>query len=100
MAIEVEGIRLIADLVAAGEFASILPETALPPDLGALRAVAIARIPPRRLALVNARDAQLSLADRAVRDSVVRIVAGHKGAHDAKAKQVPSRPAGKYPKGR
>ena len=32
VAVEVEGIRLIADLVAAGEYASILPETALPPD--------------------------------------------------------------------
>ena len=29
--VEVEGIRLIADLVAAGGFASILPETAIPP---------------------------------------------------------------------
>ena len=34
VAVEVEGIRLIADLVAAGDYASILPETALPPDLG------------------------------------------------------------------
>ena len=29
---------------------------------------------PRRLALVNARDAQLSLADRAVRDTVLAVV--------------------------
>ena len=43
VAVEVEGIRLIADLVAAGDYASILPETALPPDLGDLRAVAIAQ---------------------------------------------------------
>ncbi len=82
VAVEVEGIRLIADLVAAGDYASILPETALPPDLGDLRAVAIARMPPRRLAIVNARDVQLSLADRAVRDSVASIVARHQGARN------------------
>ncbi|MFI5045782.1 MAG: LysR family transcriptional regulator [Acidimicrobiia bacterium] len=73
--LEVEGIRLIADMVAAGDFASILPETAVPPELGMLRAVAIANMPPRRLAIVSARDAQLSLADRAVRESVERLVA-------------------------
>lgn len=78
VAVEVEGIRLIADLVAVGGYASILPETALPPDLGELRSVAIARIPRRRLAIVNARDVQLSLADRAVRESVERIVARHR----------------------
>ena len=66
--LEVEGIRLIADMVAAGDFASIIPETALPPDLGKLRALAIAQMPPRRLAIVSARDTQLSLADRAVRE--------------------------------
>jgi LysR family transcriptional regulator, nitrogen assimilation regulatory protein len=73
--LEVEGIRLIADMVAAGDFASILPETAVPPELGTLRAVAIANMPPRRLAIVSARDTQLSLADRAVRESVERLVA-------------------------
>ena len=31
--VEVEGIRLIADLVVAGDYASILPETAIPPEL-------------------------------------------------------------------
>jgi DNA-binding transcriptional LysR family regulator len=74
--LEVEGIRLIADMVAAGDFASILPETAVPPELGALHAIEIANMPPRRLAIVSARDVQLSLADRAVRESVERIVAG------------------------
>ncbi len=90
VAIEVEGIRLIADLVAAGDYASILPETALPPDLGGLRAVAIARMPPRRLAIVNARDVQLSLADQAVRESVVRIIGTHEGARAAAANAVRS----------
>ena len=91
VAVEVEGIRLIADLVAAGDYASILPETALPPDLGDLRAVAIARMPPRRLAIVNARDVQLSLADRAVRESVTAIVARHEGVRLPSSKPVPSR---------
>ncbi len=74
--LEVEGIRLIADMVAAGDFASIIPETAIPPELGELRALEIADMPPRRLAMVSARDTQLSLADRAVRESVERLVAG------------------------
>jgi DNA-binding transcriptional LysR family regulator len=73
--VEVEGIRLIADLVASGAGASVMPESAVPPELAGLRTVAIGNLPPRRLALVNARDAQLSLADRAVRDSVRRVVA-------------------------
>ena len=34
----------------------------------------VAELPPRRLALVNARDAYLSLADRAVRDSLHELV--------------------------
>jgi DNA-binding transcriptional LysR family regulator len=91
VAIEVEGIRLIADMVAAGEYASILPETALPPDLGDLRAVEIAKMPPRRLAIVNARDVQLSLADRAVREAVAGIVAAHEGARSPGPKAVRSR---------
>lgn len=73
--VEVEGIRLIADLVAAGAGASILPETALPPDLRGVRTAPIAGMPPRRLALVVARDARLSLADLAVRQSVLGVVA-------------------------
>jgi LysR family nitrogen assimilation transcriptional regulator len=88
--VEIEGIRLIADMVAAGDYASILPETAMPPDLGALRAVTIARMPPRRLAIVHARDVQLSLADRAVRESVDRIVADHEGARIADVRAVRS----------
>ncbi len=78
--VEVEGVRLIADLVAAGRGASILPETAVPPGLSSLRTVSIAGMPPRRLALVTARQAYLSLADRAVRDSVRRLVTAHRAA--------------------
>jgi len=75
--VEVEGIRLIADLVVAGDYASILPETAIPPELTNARTVRIAGLPPRRLAMVSARDVQMSLADLAVRDSVRRLVATH-----------------------
>jgi LysR family hydrogen peroxide-inducible transcriptional activator len=73
--VEVEGIRLVADLVAAGAGASVMPETAVPSELTDLEIVPIAGLPPRRLALINARDARLSLADRAVRDSVFEVLA-------------------------
>ena len=71
--IEVEGVRLIADLVAAGQGVSILPQTATPRDVPAIRDVEIADMRPRRLALVWARGAYLSLADQAVRDAVRRL---------------------------
>jgi DNA-binding transcriptional LysR family regulator len=72
--IEVEGIRLIADLVASGAGVSILPETAVPDDHPSVRTVPIARMPPRRLALITARGVQLSLADQAVHDAVRALV--------------------------
>jgi DNA-binding transcriptional LysR family regulator len=72
--VEVEGVRLIADLVAAGAGVSIMPETAVPADYPRLQTVSIARMPPRRLALVAARGVELSLADQAVRDALVRLV--------------------------
>jgi DNA-binding transcriptional LysR family regulator len=72
--VEIEGVRLIADLVAAGAGVSIIPETAVPTDAPDVRSLAIADVPPRRLALVSARGSQLSMADRAVRDVVLRIV--------------------------
>jgi LysR family hydrogen peroxide-inducible transcriptional activator len=74
VAVEIEGIRLIGDLVAAGACASILPETAIPPDLANVRTVRIDKMPPRRLGIIHARDVQLSMADQAVRDGVLRIV--------------------------
>jgi DNA-binding transcriptional LysR family regulator len=72
--IEVEGIRLIADLVAAGVGVSIVPETAVAHDHVGVTQMRIARMPPRRLALVTARGVQLSLADQAVLDTVRHIV--------------------------
>ncbi len=76
--VEIEGIRLVADMVAAGGGASVLPETAVPPELTGVRRVSLRDVPPRRLGLITTRDAQLSLADRAVRDGVLRIIAGHR----------------------
>jgi LysR family hydrogen peroxide-inducible transcriptional activator len=89
--VEVEGIRLIADLVVAGGYASILPETAIPPELAGARTVRIAGLPPRRLAMVTARDAQMSLADEAVRESVRSLVEKHMRSRARPQKQVRSR---------
>lgn len=72
--VEVEGIRLIADLVAAGGGIALLPETAVPPVLDGLRTFEITDLPPRQLGLATLRNAPLSLADRAVRDAVLEIV--------------------------
>jgi DNA-binding transcriptional LysR family regulator len=72
--IEVEGVRLIADLVAAGAGVSILPDAAVPADHEGIRHIRIAHMPPRRIALVTARGVQLSLADQAVQDVVRRLV--------------------------
>jgi DNA-binding transcriptional LysR family regulator len=76
--VEVEGIRLVADLVAAGVGGSVLPETAVPGDLD-VQLLPIVGIPPRRLAIVNARDAQLSFADRAVRETTLAVIAERMG---------------------
>jgi LysR family hydrogen peroxide-inducible transcriptional activator len=76
--IEVEGVRLIGELVAAGAGTSILPETAIEPDALGVRTVPVDGLPPRRLVLVTPRDAQLSSADRAVRELVLEIVAGRR----------------------
>jgi LysR family hydrogen peroxide-inducible transcriptional activator len=88
--VEVEGIRLIADLVVAGGYASILPETAIPPELAGARMVRIAGLPPRRLAIVSARDAQISLADQAVRESVHSLVDKHMSSRSRPRKRVRS----------
>ena len=73
--VEVEGIRLIADLVAAGAGVSVLPETAIPPELTSVVIFAIADLPPRRLALISPKASPLSLADQAVRETVLQLVA-------------------------
>lgn len=72
--VEIEGVRLIADLVAAGAGVSIIPETAVPTDNALVRAIPVSDVPQRRLALVSARGAQLSMADTAMRTALLRIV--------------------------
>lgn len=72
--VEVEGIRLIADMVAAGAGVAVLPETAVPPRLDGLRTFEITDLPPRQLGLVTLRNTPISLADRAVRDAVLELV--------------------------
>jgi DNA-binding transcriptional LysR family regulator len=71
--VEVEGIRLIADLVASGVGVAVLPLTAIPRTLEGRRTFRIDGLPPRRLGLVAHKHAPLSLADRAVRETVLRI---------------------------
>jgi DNA-binding transcriptional LysR family regulator len=75
VSVEVEGIRLVADLVAAGVGASILPQTAVPPELMDVLTVSLLDIAPRRLALVTGRDTNLSLADIALRECLLGVVA-------------------------
>ncbi len=47
----------------------------MPRELGNVVMVPIADMPPRRLALVTGRDTNLSLADLAVRDDLLGVVA-------------------------
>ena len=72
--VEVEGVRLIPDLVAAGVGITVIPETAVPADTPGVRAISLIDMPPRRLALVTARGGHLSMADQAVRDAVIELV--------------------------
>lgn len=72
--VEIEGVRLIPDLVAAHMGVSVIPEIAVPTDDARVRTVRIEHMPPRRVAIVAARGARLSLADQAVREAVIRHV--------------------------
>ena len=77
MPIEVEGIRLIGDLVAAGAGLSIVPEAR--DRRVARRAPRVDRATCRRAASrsCSARGAQLTLADQAVHDVVAHLVRTH-----------------------
>lgn len=72
--VEVEGIRLIADLVAAGAGVAVLPETAIPPTLEGMQTFEIVGLPRRQLGLATLKGTPMSLADLAVRDAVLSIV--------------------------
>ena len=86
VAVEVEGIRLIADLVAAGAGASVLPGDRgtgrASRTCGSCRSPECHRVASRS---INARDAYLSIADRAVRDSALRLTGAHRFAGQAGA---------------
>ncbi|MBP7930083.1 MAG: LysR family transcriptional regulator [Acidimicrobiia bacterium] len=72
--IEVEGVRLITDIVRSGRAVTILPQTAAPRGEEGVRTFAISGMPPRRLALVRRRGAHLSIADQTVWDVAVGIM--------------------------
>lgn len=68
-----EGIRLLPRLVRSGVGCSILPMTALPDYTEIFTVYPIKDLPPRHLALVSAKDAVLSMAERVVSDVIIRL---------------------------
>ncbi|MFZ4515686.1 MAG: LysR family transcriptional regulator [Acidimicrobiia bacterium] len=73
--VEVDAVRLIVDIVESGNGVSVLPATAVPTEARHLRVFRIEGMPRRRLALISARDARLSLADQAVRNALLALLA-------------------------
>lgn len=71
--INCEGIRLIPRLVRSGVGCSILPLTALPDDMTNMVKYSISDLPYRHLALISAKDAVLSMAERVVSDVIIRL---------------------------
>jgi DNA-binding transcriptional LysR family regulator len=71
--INCEGIRLIPRLVNSGVGCSILPLTALPDDMSNMVKYSITDLPYRHLALISAKDAVLSMAERVVSDVIIRL---------------------------
>ena len=90
VSVEVEGIRLIADLVAAGAGASVLPETAVPPELEACAPCRCAACRRGGSRSSTARDAYLSIADRAVRE----LPARRRSPRDGSPRHACRRPPG------
>lgn len=71
--INCEGIRLLPRLVRSGVGCSILPRTALPDDQSGFVVYSIKGLPYRHLALISAKDAVLSMAERVVYDEIIRL---------------------------
>ena len=84
--VEVDGVRLIVDIVGDGNGVTVLPATAVPPAASNVRMFRIADLPRRRLALITARDMQLSLADQAVRRCLEALVTEHLAQEAAAAR--------------
>ncbi len=68
-----EGIRLLPRLVRSGVGCSILPLTALPNEQEVFTVYPIIGLEPRHLALISAKDAVLSMAERVVSDVIIRL---------------------------
>jgi LysR family nitrogen assimilation transcriptional regulator len=68
-----EGIRLLPRLVRSGVGCSILPRTALPDDQRDFTVYSIKNLGARHLALISAKDAVLSMAERVVNDEIIRL---------------------------
>lgn len=68
-----EGIRLLPRLVRSGVGCSILPLTALPNEQSVFTVYEIVDLAPRQLALISAKDAVLSMAERVVSDVIIRL---------------------------
>jgi len=73
---EVDGLRLVASLTFEGFGAAVLPATAVPMWLlGAWRRVPVDGLAPRQVGLAHRRRARLSAPARAVRDTLLAVVA-------------------------
>lgn len=68
-----EGIRLLPRLVRSRVGCSILPLTALPVEQEVFTIYPIINLAPRQLALISAKDAVLSMAERVVTDVIKRL---------------------------
>ncbi|MFN8015949.1 MAG: LysR family transcriptional regulator [Acidimicrobiia bacterium] len=68
-----EGIRLLPRLVRSGVGCSILPLTALPDEQSVFSVYPIKDLPPRHLALISAKDSVLSMAERVVKEAIIRL---------------------------
>lgn len=83
---ELDGLRLIASLVMAGQGAALLPATAVPPPLqGATRPVPVAGLPRRAVGVAQRRRGLPSAATRALLEVLDEVVAreasGEHGLH-------------------
>ncbi len=78
---ELDGLRLIASLVMAGQGAALLPATAVPPPLqGGTRPVAVSGLPRRAVGVAQRRRGLPSAATRALLEVLQVVVEGEAAA--------------------